>query len=200
MQGCNWGHPWGGPDGAGHMVIGSMFALSDLGLLRQSTMNAAFDYLDSLRDDKYGVWSKGKFDPDKPAMAQLGGAFAFGMLYQRFNRPLHGAARACRMMMDLQSRSESGSYCCDARRAWPHGSIDMDAVFVLVRYARLNADLWQQVQPSLRKYVAYFVRQMNEKFTVEYPVPKLLALLRPQFSEAGDDVPPYDYQMFHWSL
>jgi hypothetical protein len=200
MTRCNWGHPWGGADGAGHMVIGALFSLSDLGLLRQSTLNAAFDHLDELRDDKYGVWTKGRFDDSNPGLAQLGGAFAFGMLYARFARPLPRAEGACLLMMDLQARGGMGTFCFNGRTPWPHGSIDMDAIYVLVRYARINEELRRQVQPAISRYIAYFRRKMETDFTVEYPVPKLLALLRPHFAEPADDVPHYDYQMFHWSL
>jgi hypothetical protein len=198
----NWGHPWGGPTGAGHMIGGVLFAMSDLGMLTQAMANLVFDYIDSMRDDKYGVWAKGRFDPDNPSTAQLGGAFYFSLMYERFKRPLPHTEGACRMLMEMQDRAKVGTYNTNERLAWPFGSTDHDALCVLTRHARLNADLWREVLPSVRRYAAYFVEQMSreETYTPSYPTPQILAVLRSVFPDPDDDAPHWYYVMYQWNF
>ena len=199
----NWDHPWGGATGAGHMVVGVLFAMSDLGMLTQHALDTVFDYLDTLRDETFGVWTRGRFDRERPGYGQLGGAFYFGMLYDRFKRPLDRPKAVCRMLVDMQNRyPEHGSFCVQPDRSWPFGSYDHDTLYVLTRYSRQNPELRRQVLPAIERYARYFVEQMrhNETYTTAYPIPKVLAILRPIFPDPDDDVPYWDYQMYKWVL
>ena len=198
----NWDHPWGGPTGAGHMIGGVLFAMSDLGMMTQGMVNLIFDYLDSQRDDRYGVWAKGRFDPENPAPAQLGGAFYFSLMYDRFKRPLPYPEGACKMLMEMQKKTGTGTYCTDERLSWPYGSTDHDAICVLTRNARLNADLSNEVLPSLEWYAHYFVEQMSTdaSYLPTYPVPQVLAVLRSVFRDEQDNAPQWYYVMYQWTF
>jgi len=198
----NWDHPWGGPTGAGHMVGGALFAMSDLGMLTQAMVNQTFDYLDGLRDEEYGVWAKGRFDPANPGPAQLGGAYYFSLMYNRFRRPLPRPEGACRMLMEMQRKTGTGTFCIDGRLSWPFGSTDHDALCVLARHARLNAELWREAVPAIEWYARYFVEQMSNEATYisGYPIPQTLAILRSVFPDDADDAPHWYYVMYQWAF
>ncbi len=202
VRGRNWDHPWGGPTGAGHMVAGALFAMSDLGILKQGALDRVFDCLDRLRDDTWGVWAKGHFDESNPQWPQLGGAFYFGMIYDRFRRSLPRPEGACRMLIEMQNRTGNGSFCTQESRSWPFASTDHDALYVLTRYSRLSAELRREVMPAVERYARYFVEQMTEPetFLIDYPIPKILAILRPMLPDPDDDVPHWDYEMYCWVL
>jgi hypothetical protein len=202
MKDRNWAHPWGGAAGSGHMVAGALFALSDTGQLKQAALNRVFDHIDALRDDTWGVWAKGLFDEKRPDWPQLGGAFYFGMIYDRFCRPLDRPEGACRMLVEMQQRTTDGSFCFQEGRTWPFASTDHDSLYVLTRYSRLSASLREEVLPSLERYARYFVEQMGrpETYLVDYPIPKILAILRPIFTDPDDDLPHWDYEMYKWVL
>jgi len=198
----NWDHPWGGATGAGHMVGGVLFALSDFGLLTQRLMTVIFDYLDSLRDDVYGVWAKRRFDPKSPRPAQLGGAYYFGLMYDRFQRPLDRPEGACRMLMRMQDQARVGTFCIDKRLSWPFGSTDHDALWLLARYSRLSADLRAEVMPAIIRYARYFIGQMSneETYTSGYPVNRIMPILRTLLPDSEDDVPYWHYRMYGWNF
>ena len=198
----NWDHPWGGATGSGHMVAGALFSMSDLGMLKAGALDAVFDVIDGLRDDTFGVWTKGRFDPANPGWVQLGGAFYFAMIYDRFKRPLDRPEGACRMLMEMQRKNPVGSFNSIPDRTWPFGSTDHDTLYVLLRNSRLDAALRREVMPAVERYARYFVQQMgrDETFLIDYPIPKILSLLRPVFPDPADDVPYWDYEMYKWVL
>jgi len=202
LESRNWDHPWGGPTGAGHMVGGVLFALSDFALLTQRLMTVIFDYLDSLRDEVCGVWAKGHFDPASPGPAQLGGAFYFGLMYDRFKRPLDRPEGACRMLIKMQDQAGVGTFCIDKRINWPYGSTDHDALWVLSRYSRLSAELREEVMPAIERYARYFVQQMSDERTYisSYPVDSILPILRAVFPDSDDDVGHWYYRMYGWNF
>jgi len=196
----NWDHPWGGPTGAGHMIAGAMFAMSDLGMLTQAMVNLAFDYIDTLRDETYGVWTAGRFDPDDPGWVQLGGAYYFGLMYERFQRPLPRPEGACRMLIQMQRKAGTGTFCTRGDLPWPHASTDQDALCILTRHARLDAELWREVLPAIEWYARYFIERMSDEKTYVsgYPTPQILAVLRSVLPDEADDTPHWYYRMYAW--
>jgi hypothetical protein len=66
----------------------------------------------------------------------------------------------------------------------------------------LSASLRKEVRPALERYSRYFVEQMSrqETYLVDYPIPKIMAILRPIFTDPEDDTPYWDYEMYKWVL
>jgi hypothetical protein len=106
------------------------------------------------------------------------------------------------MLMEMQRKTGEGTYNVKEGLAWPFGSTDHDALRVLARHARLNADLWEEVYPSMEWYANYFIEKMtsDETYIAHYPVPQILAVLRSVFPDTGDDTPHWYYVMYQWDL
>ena len=106
------------------------------------------------------------------------------------------------MLIEMQQRTPTGSFCFQEGREWPFASTDHDTLYVLTRDSRLSASLREEVRPALERYTRYFVEQMSrtETYLVDYPIPKIMAILRPLFTDPQDDLPYWDYEMYRWVL
>jgi hypothetical protein len=192
LDGLDWAWPWGGPTGAGHGMISLTFSAADLGLITVAQLEIIREKLEAGRDDVYGVWHRDHFT--KPEVKQLGGAFAFGIVYARFRWPLLRPEGAIRMLEELQRPTGSWS------DTWPAGSTDMDAAWMIDRYTSHDAALRARAMPMLERVAEYSVARLSDpadfaKAALHTNV-NLLSVLRKVFPDPQDDVQPWEFVMF----
>ena len=196
VENLDWSHPWGGPTGAGHSMISLTFPAADLGLISGSQLELVRERLEAYRDDVYGVWHRDHFT--RPAVMQLGGATAMGLVYARFRWPLSRPEGAVRMLEELQR--PTGSWY----ETWPAGSTDMDGAWLIDRYTCHDPVLRARALPMLERVAEYHIRRLGEPADFDkqglVSTVNLLAILRKVFPDPQDDVPPWEFVMFAQSL
>jgi hypothetical protein len=173
-----WARPWGG---AGHDVIGLLQTMFCVGLGTRGVAQRVIDYTRELRDER-GLMARGHFD--EPGDQQFGATFAFGVVYDFLRVDFPQAPQLVEFILQRQHRSGSWS------RAFPGGSLNMDAVYMLSRWTRNGSPQRPEAENALRKLVRWFVRELarlrgDELTQARIRIASTLGLLQEVFPSAS---------------